>query len=129
MRYENNILNEAIADKKKFYDIFIMAVKLMNNSYRDEYSFYTEEALELYKEMSPVLIQMGYSYDMHIDQPGFRMTLLHIMSIVWMLQEKDKNSDHIPEVREFEGDNVIDFFKYKNKSNGNNITALKNTRA
>jgi hypothetical protein len=118
MRYKNHILNEAIKDKEKFKEVMIMAAKLMDHSYRDEFSFYTEEAMILYEEVSSLLVQMGYSYDQHINVKGFQMTLLHVMSIVWMLHDEDKKST-LPHVnRNFNSANVIDFLKYKNKVKG-----------
>jgi hypothetical protein len=129
MNYKNHILNEAIKDKEKFKEVMIMAVKLMDNSYRDEFSFYTEEALTIYEEVCPLLLKMGYTYDQHINVKNFQMTLLHIMSIVWMLQYEDKKSTIRMDNRKFDSTNVIDFLKYKNKNKANYLTKLINNIA
>lgn len=129
MQYENQTLNEAINDKEKFKEVMVMAAKLMDHSYRDEFSFYTEEAMIIYEEVCPILLRMGYSYDQHINSKGFQMTLLHIMSIVWMLHHEDKKSTVLSDNRNFNSTNVIDFLKYKNKDKGTYLEKLINNIA
>jgi hypothetical protein len=129
MRFKNHILNEAIKDKEKFKEVMVMAAKLMDHSYRDEFSFYNEEGSILYEEMTPLLLRMGYSFDQHINKQYFQMTLLHIMSIVWMLHHEDEKSNVLTDNRNFNSTNVIDFVKYKNKDKGTYLTKLINNIA